>query len=150
MSRRDSCGSDERTEPGVAYRLRRGVRHISNQHRQLDVMVDSVFDALEAHMPRAAAVAFQRFRDALEAHFSLEESLYFPALGGVVPELRDKLGSFVADHMELRGHLDGVDAALDAGALDRAAQVLEELTRALADHEAQEERTLAHLRPPRR
>ena len=67
--------------------MQRERRVISAQHRQLDDFYLRVAAAVDAGQPDAARALFARFADALEAHFALEDGLYFPALRGLSPAL---------------------------------------------------------------
>lgn len=141
-------GERER-QPGLEHRMGREARRISGQHRQLDEFYAMVETRLQDRDAEGAALAFQRFRDALEAHFSLEDGLYFPALHGMRPELEEPLARLVREHGELRAQVEVVHARLGGRDLDAAAMRLDELVRALARHEGEEERLLAGLGPAR-
>lgn len=135
-------------QPGLERRMGREARRISSQHRQLDELYGMVADALELADAEAARLAFQRFADALDAHFSLEDGLYFPALHGLRPELGGPLADLARQHGELRQDVAAVRNHLEQGDLEGAAAALDRLVPALARHEGVEERLLAGLTPP--
>ena len=123
----------------------REARRISSQHRQLDELYAMVEDALRLGEPEAARLAFQRFADALEAHFSLEDGLYFPALHGLRPALAGPLAELAREHVRLREDASAVREHLDRDDLVGAAQALDRLIPALAKHEGVEEQLLAGI-----
>jgi len=109
---------------------------------------------LDAGSVDRARAEFQRFHDALDAHFTVEEQIHFPALHGLRPELDAELADLVAEHRvfretlaELTGRLER--AALEASAetleasaetLDACAAALDRFVIDLARHEGREER----------
>lgn len=137
-------GERER-QPGLERRMGREARRISGQHRQLDELYALVEERMRAGDAEGAGLAFQRFGDALEAHFSLEDSLYFPALHGMHPELEEPLAHLVREHVVLREQVGTVQSRLDARDLPGADTGLERLIPDLARHEEEEERLLASL-----
>ena len=64
-------------QAGLRRRMGRDVRRISSQHRQLDALYAMITGAIEKGSASKAQLAFLRFQDALDAHFSLEDELYF-------------------------------------------------------------------------
>jgi len=102
-------GDDE--QPGLRLRVGREARRISSQHRQLDTFYGMVLDSLSNGRAERARSEFLRFHDALEAHFTVEEQIHFPALHGLRPELDAELATLVEVHSEKE-----LDAALDAQA----------------------------------
>jgi hypothetical protein len=132
-------------QPGLALRMQREVRVISAQHRQLDEFYARVADAVHGDQPDAARAAFARFADALEAHFALEDGLYFPALRGLRPALGPDLEALCDEHQRLREALAGVARLVDAGACAACAPPLERLAGDMAEHEGREEGLLASI-----
>lgn len=131
---------------GLEKRVQIESRRISSQHRQLDQFHELVATALEHGEPAQVRSAFTRFRDALEAHFSVEDDVYFPAVHGLRPELERELTALVADHREMRRQLEKVQALFDADRLAEGGAALDAMVTALIDHEAREERLLDRLR----
>ncbi len=126
--------------------MQRERRVISSQHRQLDDFTLRLAAALDAGEADAARAAFQRFSDALEAHLSLEDGLYFPALQGLRPELRNDLETLTSEHHALRERLAGLARLVERGRCAACQRPLERLASELADHEGREEGLLASLR----
>ncbi len=125
-------------------RLGREQRRISSQHRQLDTLYALLVRAIDEGDPSQVDAAFTRFEGALDAHFSLEDGFYFPALHGQRPDLDEQLDQLSAGHALLRGELAEIgnilrrDPALAAGRLDA-------FVTALARHEGVEEGLLSQL-----
>ena len=136
---------DANRQPGLALRMRRESRVISSQHRQLDDFHARVAGALERDEPDAARAAFARFADALEAHFALEDGLYFPALRGLVPRLAGDLEALCDEHQMLREQVAEVARLVEAGSCAACQRPLDRLAGDLAEHEGREEGLLASL-----
>ena len=132
-------------QPGLRLRMSGERRRISSQHRQLDALYALVLEALESGSALATRGAFQRFRDAFEAHTSLEDGFYFPALRGLRPELARPLEALSAEHARFREVLEGLEGRLAAADLAGLGDALERVAAAIADHEAREETLLAAL-----
>jgi hypothetical protein len=135
-----------RPEPGLSLRLGRERRVISSQHRQLDDFIVRLAAALDAGEAALAQAALQRFTDALEAHLSLEDGLYFPALRGLEPRLESELAALSDEHHALREGLGRLARLADGGHCEACARSLARFTGELADHEGREEGLLAALR----
>jgi hypothetical protein len=133
-------------QPGLALRMRREARVISSQHRQLDELYLHVRSALERGEASSARPAFARFADACEAHFALEDGLYFPALRGLAPTLARELAALEDEHQRLRESLSAAAHPVEAGDCVRAAPALERFAGALSDHEGREEGLLVRIR----
>ena len=136
---------DRNGQPGLALRMRREVRVISAQHRQLDEFYARVADAVHGNQPDAARASFARFADGLEAHLALEDGLYFPALRGLRPALGPDLEALCDEHRQLRESLAGVARLFDAGVCADCARPLERLGGDIAEHEGREEGLLASI-----
>jgi hypothetical protein len=133
-------------QPGLTLRMRREARIVSAQHRQLDDFTLRVACALARREPRAARAAFARFADALEAHFALEEALYFPALRGLRPTLAAELSALEEEHRTLREQLAALGRPVATGTCSAASAALGRLAEALAEHEGREESLLDGMR----
>jgi hemerythrin superfamily protein len=123
----------------------RDVRRISSQHRQLDALYAMIAGAIEKGLAPKAQLAFLRFQDALEAHFSLEDELYFPALRGLRPELDGDLAALVREHRDLRESMCSVRGEFERSDLECSANALEEFIRLLTAHEDREEQLLESI-----
>lgn len=136
---------NDRKQPGLALRMQRETRVISNQHRQLDDFYRRVASALHEGEFEPARAAFARFSDALEAHLALEDGLYFPALRGLRPTLERDLEALCDEHQQLREGLAGVARALERGGCEACADLFAHFAGDLAEHEGREEGLLASL-----
>ena len=136
---------DRNDQPGLALRMQRETRVISAQHRQLDDFYLRVATAVHGDQPDAARAAFARFADALEAHFALEDGLYFPALRGLQPALGPDLEALCDEHQRLREDLAGVARLVDTGVCAECARPLDRLAGDIAEHEGREEGLLASI-----
>jgi iron-sulfur cluster repair protein YtfE (RIC family) len=130
---------------GLRYRMRSERRRISSQHRKLDELFAAVDEALFRSGIHTARVAFTRFGDALEAHLSLEESIYFPALHGLRPDAAGELDHLLAEHTELRRRMRELSALFEAGETETTAARLASLADRVADHEEAEELLIARI-----
>jgi hemerythrin len=133
---------------GLGRRLAIEARRISSQHRQLDELYGLLLGALE-HEPLAAVRrGFERFRDALEAHFAMEDDVHFPAFHGLRPELESRLTALIEEHKIMRKALDDVQANLQSGDLETGVKHLDALVVRLARHEETEEQMIGGLSKP--
>ena len=138
---------DSLEQPGLRLRLRAEHRRISSQHRQLDVLFGFVAEALGRGSLPDARTAFQRFRDAWDAHTGLEDGFYFPALRGLRPALEERLAALCEDHARLRDALEEVERAFVREELESAATALETVILAIAEHERSEEALVGEIAP---
>jgi hypothetical protein len=132
--------NDDSEQPGLRMRIGREARRISSQHRQLDTFYGMVVESLSRGQAARARAEFLRFHDALDAHFTVEERIHFPALHGFRPELDAELAELVEQHRAFRGTLDAMARELDQGGLARCAEQLDRFVVELAAHEGREER----------
>jgi hypothetical protein len=128
------------SQPGLRMRVAREARRISNQHRQLDLFYEALLKSLFHENVAKSRSEFLRFHDALDAHFTVEERIHFPALHGLRPELDDELASLVEEHKAFRSTLDHLAGLLEAKELARCSEELDGFVIDLAAHEGREER----------
>jgi hypothetical protein len=131
-----------RSGPGASLRLRREAQRVASQHRQLDEFQGVVEDAVARGDLAEAQRALARFSEALDAHFQLEEEVYFPALHSHASDLRADLADLALEHDGLRaGFSDAtVSLARQDGAATAAA--LQAWFSRLDAHERREEELL--------
>lgn len=141
---------DGRTEAGLRRRVARAARSISGQHRQLDTLHGELVDALDRGDGRRAKLVLLRFGDALEAHFSLEDGFFFPALHGLHPACGTELAALSREHERFDAELAEVSRLLREDALGPAAEALETLAAGLTAHEKREETLLRTVAPQKR
>jgi iron-sulfur cluster repair protein YtfE (RIC family) len=131
--------------PGLDKRLRYEANRISSQHKKLDELYDTVRHDLDRRARHTAYVSFGRFRDALEAHFEIEDRVYFPAVHGMCPEHRGLLDVLSADHVGFCEELLRIHKLLGSHELDESDRRLKGLVVVLRDHEKREDGLLAIL-----
>lgn len=116
------------------------------QHRHLRPIHAELAEALAQQVAvRTAQAHFARYREALDAHFTLEGEMFFPALHGLRPDWGEALARLDREHVELRASLAHVGRRIAAGAPADAGKVLERFTAELRQHEMQEEQLIARL-----
>ena len=135
-------------QPGLRLRMRGEVRRLSTQHEQLDTFAQMVAAGLERQSLHAARIAFTRFRDALEAHVTLEDRIFFPALRGLRPALDADLADLVRQHDGFRAELEALHDLLASGSAEAFEESFQGFCDSFAEHEAREERILAETSSP--
>lgn len=126
--------------PFVRRRLRRVLRRITAQHLRLDEIADAVVRAIEEADFRVARDSVARFREALRAHFAMEEEADFPALLAAHAELREPLAQLCADHAQLVEDAAAVSDVLQEAERAEAHRAFDRLVVDLGSHELREER----------
>ncbi|MCG8590102.1 MAG: hemerythrin domain-containing protein [Proteobacteria bacterium] len=130
-------------QDGLRRRLPSEAERISSQHRQLGRFYAALRRAVANGSPAAARIAFTRFNDALRAHFTVEDSIFFPALHGLAPSFRGRLEQLAREHDVYRGRLDEWYAELARGQIGAIAADLDAFAAELGEHEQREEALLA-------
>jgi hypothetical protein len=132
-------------ETGLRHRLRRAVRQIATQHEHLRSAHQAVADAAAAGDMGELAASVDRLSGAVEAHFSLEESVFFPAIHGLHPQSVSELEALMDDHHTYRADLDRLRHALANQLLGEFVEGYRAFAKATGEHEVREERLLASL-----
>ncbi len=132
-------------EPGLAMRVSNDARRLSNQHDQLDEFYDMLIESLERGSLRGARVGFVRFHDAIEAHLTLEDRVFFPALRGLRPDLENELAALAREHAEMRMDLDHLHDLLVEGELDACLERVARLGITISGHEMREEALMSRI-----
>ena len=135
----------ELAEAGLRYRMRRALRQIGDQHRQLREIHDGLGAAIASGERRDARDAFVRYQHAIGAHFELEDQVFFPALHGLHPEEREGLEALGRDHGVLIAALQRLAPLLGESALERFGAALDAFRRDLAQHEQREEALVSRI-----
>ena len=130
---------------GLKKRMEFAGRRISSQHRQLDDFYAVVRRALDAGAIHSAREFFYRFQDAVDAHLSLEEELYFPALFALRPALRSQLERIRAEHDGIREQMRLVRKLLESNEQELSSEHMSDLANSLADHEEREEELVGRI-----
>ncbi|MEM7410143.1 MAG: hemerythrin domain-containing protein [Myxococcota bacterium] len=123
----------EGMERGLRLRLQRAGRQMARQHQTLRPLAQALGAVSEPMSP----AHFDRFTEALRAHFILEEDTVFPAVHGLHPETEADLEQLALDHDALREEL-----ATLARHGTRVSTHAQEFLAHLRAHEAREEALL--------
>lgn len=142
----DDIHTDPIPQPGLRLRLRSESQRLSTQHRQLNTFFGYVAQALERGSLQGARTSFLRFRDALEAHLTLEDTVFFPAFRGLQPDLAELLTRLVEEHEHFRMTLEELHELLATGSAEAFARTFDQLADKVAEHERVEEEILAKAR----
>ena len=119
---------------------------IAAEHRHLSSLFAETRTALEkADGSHTARTALARLQDGMEAHFQREESLYYPTIWTLRPDLKGSLAGLVETHPQFLERLGAIAAALEAASFAEAGRYLEELVGLFSDHERAEELLLQSL-----
>lgn len=139
--------TDEYRDRDEEFRLRMlgEERRIASQHEKLDVLCREVFIAIEKHGPSLAASDYLLFMTALDAHMTVEEEIYFPALHGLSADSAEEFAALVDEHDELRRGADDVRICLNAKDRVGACLALDRLARQISAHEKVEEDLIARI-----
>lgn len=134
-------------EPALRLRLNRVLRQISAQHRHLKPIFEVLGGAIARGDTAGACSAFDSYREAIDAHFSLEEEFFFPALHGLRPDSARDLDVLIREHARFLSQVAEIGKLLRGAQLDRGGEALDVFAAALGAHERREEAVVAAIRP---
>jgi hypothetical protein len=130
---------------GLRFRIQRAARKMGEQHQHIHGILRDFDHALaDADRPRVTEV-FESYRSALEAHFSLEEEVFFPGLHGLQPQHSAELNALSEDHETFAAALERLADELGHAPLARFARHFRELVDDLGEHELREEQIVRRL-----
>jgi hemerythrin superfamily protein len=135
----------ESMETGLRFRLKRAARQIGKQHRHLDRICLKLGEAIADGAIDHARDAFERYCSAVEAHFTLEDEVFFPAIHGLHPEQSGELESLSRDHVEFSEQLRRMAEQMAQAGLEAFAKSFQVYAQTLASHEGREEQLLSKL-----
>ena len=135
----------ESMETGLRYRLKRAARQIGIQHRHLDGIRLELGEAVADGAVDSAGDAFQRYCSAVEAHFILEDEVFFPAIHGLHPEHGGELESLSREHGEFTEQLRGMADQMERAGLEAFAKSFRSYVQSLVAHEGREEQLVSKL-----
>ncbi len=125
----------------------RELRRWWKEHSELDRLVEVLTETMSGGRIAAARAALEDLFEAMEAHLSVEEDVYFPLVEKLshahIPLLREARLA----HLELRGKLEEMRDHLSQGELDAARRALIALLDRFREHEQTEARLIADLDP---
>jgi iron-sulfur cluster repair protein YtfE (RIC family) len=130
---------------GLRYRLRRASRQIAEQHKHMRELARELEQALADQLPDKLKDVLLRFRGAMDAHFALEDGVFFPALHGLHPEQRSELEELSRQHQNFGVELERLRQRLEEGSLERFGTAFHELVKGLSLHEQREEKVVRSL-----
>ena len=130
---------------GLRYRLRRVSRQIAEQHEHMHELARELEQAFTAQLPDKLKDVLLRFRGAMDAHFALEDGVFFPALHGLHPEQRSELEELSRQHQNFGVEVERLRQLLEEGSLERFGTAFHELLTGLAEHERREEKMVRSL-----
>jgi hypothetical protein len=119
---------------------------MADQHRHLRVIYAELSEALAGAtgLPETRQ-RFARYREAVEAHFSLESDTFFPAVRGLHADWGAALEELDRAHDRLRESLAAMERRIQWDAGGSLTRALSDFAGELRDHEAREEGLLAGL-----
>ena len=125
-------------EPDLRCRIRRTARLVGGQYERFAPIFAELNDAIASGDTREAETAAFRLEGAMQAHFLLEEQMFFPALQGLYTDREPELSALVKDHEHLRAQLRALVDRILACQLQLAAKSVADCSAALLEHEARE------------
>jgi hemerythrin superfamily protein len=135
----------ESMETGLRFRLKRAARQIGEQHRNLDGICLELGEAIADGRIDTARDSFQRYCCAVEAHFTLEDEVFFPAIHGLHPEQSGALESLSRDHIVFSEQLRSMAEQMAQAGLEAFAKSFQVYAQTLAAHEGREEQLVSKL-----
>ncbi len=117
-------------------------RILPDHHRHCDSLFVAAEDFAERGDWAAAAPAFARFHDQMNAHFEAEEQLLFPAFEAATGMRAGPTEMMRYEHEQMRGLLSQLAAACAAHAGEDYAGVAETLLMLMQQHNMKEENIL--------
>jgi hypothetical protein len=118
---------------------------VASAHRRIDELLAKTRALLGGNSLAAAARDFEGLREALQAHFLQEESLYYPPIVSLRPETKGALEAAIRAHADFRASLSGIADMLARGLGAEADRALAAFEESFARHEAAEEDVLGAL-----
>ena len=131
---------------GLRYRVRRAARQISDQHRHMNELRRRCDEALSGGNDGEVREALLRYCGALDAHFALEEDVFFPALHGLRPEHTEELDTLSREHQVFAARLTALRRYAETGGDgDGAVTSFHSFVEEMGQHEAREERLVRKI-----
>lgn len=116
-----------------------------SEHGELDRLFGGLFSIIASGRAAAASDAFEDLAEALEAHLSVEEDVYFPLIERLSPAHGSVVREARLAHLGLRDRMGALRTHLADGQLEPAKSLLARLLEELRDHERAEARLIADL-----
>lgn len=135
-------------QPGLRYRIKRAIRQMGEQHAHLRACFTEIRMALARGDATGSRDALERLRLALDAHFELEDDVFFPALHGLRPDCADGLERLSREHVGFADALRRLAKELEDAGVDACERAFEAFVWSIAEHEAHEERLVGTIAGP--
>jgi iron-sulfur cluster repair protein YtfE (RIC family) len=116
--------------------------YLQSDHVRLDAIMAEVERLTRTASFVEARAAFGSFVAGLDWHIDVEEQVVFPAFEELTGTPRGPTTVMRMEHVDIRGHMQRVTAALGTQSVDAVGNALRELTTLLATHNMKEERML--------
>ena len=142
---RGRSASEGAVDMGLKLRMRGEERRIASQHERLDDLCREVYARIGKDGASSALDEFILFETALDAHMSVEEEIYFPALHGLRADIGEELTGLVEEHGWLRSQAAQLEGLLRGGDAEGARAALDRLARDVSTHEQLEEALIARI-----
>jgi iron-sulfur cluster repair protein YtfE (RIC family) len=131
---------------GLRYRVRRAARQISDQHRHMSELRRRCDEALAGGGGEELREALLRYCGALDAHFALEEDVFFPALHGLRPEHTEELDALSREHEVFATRLTALRRCTETeSGGDGVVASFQAFAEEMRQHEAREERLVRKI-----
>jgi hypothetical protein len=119
---------------------------VEHEHSQLDEQLRQCRASLADGQvqPSSLELALE-LSESIEAHFGREESLYYPTLSTLLPEIANPLQRIVETHADFRSRLTAIVRDIQAGEGERADQALADFATRFRAHEQVEESLLGSI-----
>jgi hypothetical protein len=132
-------------QTGLRHRLRHLVRRLTDQHRHMRPLFEELRGAVAGGRGDEARLALARLRQAIDAHFALENEMLFPALHGLQPQYDADLTALQGEHQGFLEQLVRLEGMLDGAGLSPFGTAFAEFSAALGRHEQREERLVGMM-----
>jgi hypothetical protein len=113
---------------------------------ELGPLVALLVEAVATQGPSAANAALRELAEAMEAHFTVKEEVYFPLVEDLRPDQRYSVERARGVHTRVRRGLGELSRSLNDGRLHEARSLLGDLLAELRAHEQEAARLIAGLR----
>lgn len=132
-------------DAGLRYRVKRVARQIASQHGHIHATFEAIRRVAALGAGQELRTALTHLQDAVDAHFSLEEDVFFPAIRGLDPASAEALRMLSREHGRFATEIRRIAAGLDLPDLLWFTRAFEEFASAMAAHEDREEELVGAL-----
>ncbi len=108
------------------------------EHSELDQLVEDVQSAMAQGSSQSAGTALEELSEALDAHFTVEENVYFPLIEKVSPRHSPALQGVRQGHQKIRETLEDLRDLIERAQFTPAKRTLALLLDHFHEHEVAE------------